>query len=86
MGKNWRRHIIGRLCRLAGRMPQWDRATLDKFIEAEAALVNRQLSLAASSGEPGPPWRQIGQGVFSEYGGLLADERFDEIAELTRKL
>lgn len=78
--------IIGRLCRLAERMPQWDRATLEKFIDAEAALVNRQLSLASSEGNPWAAWRQIGQGVFSDYGRLLADERFDEIVELTRTL
>lgn len=78
--------IIGRLAKLAQRMPQWDRATLDRFIAAEAALVNRQLTLAAAEKEIWAAWRNIGQGACSPYGRLLADEKFEEIVSLTEKL
>ncbi len=78
--------IIGRLARLAERMPKWDRATLDYFIEAEAALVNRQLALAASEKKVWAGWRNIGKGTFAEYGRLLAEEKFGEIARLTKGL
>ena len=54
-------------------MPQWDRPVLEKFTAAEGALVNRQLSLASSEDNVWAAWRNIGQGVFSDYGRLLAD-------------
>jgi creatinine amidohydrolase len=78
--------IISRLSRLAERMPKWDRATLDKFIEAEAALVNRQLALAASEKLVWAGWRNIGKGTFADYGRLLVEEKFGEIASLTQTL
>ena len=78
--------IIGRLARLAQRMPTWDRATLDKFVEAEAALVNRQLALAASEKHIWAGWRNIGKGAFADYGRLLAEEKFAAMASLPREL
>jgi len=78
--------IVGRLARLAPRMPKWDRATLEQFIQAEAALVNRQLALAASEKLIWAGWRNIGKGALSDYGRLLAEEKFAEIANLTREL
>lgn len=78
--------IIGRLARLAQRMPAWDRATLERFIEAEAALVNRQLALAASEKVIWAAWRRIGQGEIADYGRLLADEKFEDLVALTKKL
>jgi creatinine amidohydrolase len=78
--------IIGRLSRLSARMPRWDRETLERFASAEGALVNRQLSLGSAEGNPWAGWRNIGQGVFSDYGRLLADEQFEQITELTTKL
>jgi creatinine amidohydrolase len=78
--------IIGRLSRLAKRMPEWDPSVLEKFTAAEGALVNRQLSLAAAQNNVWAAWRNIGQGAFSDYGRLLADEKFDEIAGLTSQL
>jgi creatinine amidohydrolase len=78
--------IVSRLCRLAARMPQWDQPVLEKFMAAEGALVNRQLSLASSENNVWAGWRKIGQGVFSDYGRLLAEEKFDEIEKLTGKL
>jgi hypothetical protein len=78
--------IIGRLARLASRMPQWDAVTRQRFVEAEAALVNRQLALAASEKAVWAGWRNLGKGVLSDYGRLLTDEKFEEIVELTRRL
>lgn len=78
--------IIGRLARLASRMPRWDAATRQRFVDAEAALVDRQLALAASEKAVWAGWRNIGKGVLSDYGRLLTDEKFEEIVELTRRL
>ena len=78
--------IISRLARLAQRMPKWDPSTRDKFIEAEAALVNRQLALAASEKLVWAGWRSIANGAFADYGRLLAEEKFAEIVHLTRTL
>jgi len=85
-GKLLAETIIGRLAQLAARMPQWDRATLQRFIAAEAALVNRQVGRAAENRQSWAAWQHIGAGVFNDYGRLLADEQFEAIAELTGKL
>jgi len=67
-------------------MPKWDDDAQRRFIAAEAALVNRQMSLAASEKVIWAGWRNIGKGVFSEYGRLLVEQKFDEIVALTAKL
>ena len=85
-GKKLAETIVGRLARLAPRMPKWDRATLERFIEAEAALVNRQLALGASEKLVWAGWRNIGKGAFADYGRLLAEEKFGEIVSLSREL
>jgi hypothetical protein len=56
------------------------------FVYAEAALVNRQLALAASEKHIWAGWRNIGKGAFADYGRLLAEEKFAAIASLTREL
>ena len=78
--------IIGRLARLAEQMPKWDRATLARFIDAEAALVNRQMALSAPKEKIWNGWRNIGKGVFSDYGRLLVEGKFEDIVALTRQL
>jgi creatinine amidohydrolase len=78
--------IVERLAALGARMPRWDAAVLRRFIDAEAALVDRQMSLAASEKVVWAGWRNIGKGAFSAYGGLLAAEKFEEIVALTGKL
>ncbi len=85
-GEKLAKTIITRLARLAQRMPQWDETTRQQFIAAEAALVNRQLSLAASEKNVWAGWRNVGRGVISDYGRLLAEEQFAKIVELTDKL
>jgi creatinine amidohydrolase len=78
--------IIGRLAQLARQMPGWKTPTLQRFIEAEAALVNQQLALAAQGKPIWTGWRNIGKGVFSDYGRLLVEGQFEQIAALTQKL
>jgi len=78
--------IIGRLARLAQQMPRWDAATRQRFVEAEAALVNRQLALAAQEKVIWTAWRNLGKGVFSEYGRLLVEQQFEAIIQLTAQL
>jgi len=78
--------IIGRLARLAEQMPGWDREVLARFIDAEAALVNRQMALSAPPAEIWNGWRNIGKGAFSSYGRLLAEGKFEDIVALTRQL
>ncbi|MCX8038560.1 MAG: creatininase family protein [Candidatus Sumerlaeia bacterium] len=78
--------IIARLAQLASRMPKWDEPTLRRFIDAEAALVNRQLTLAATGTNAWEGWRNLRKGVLSDYGRLLAEEQFEAIAALTAKM
>lgn len=78
--------ICGRLARLARRMPEWSQETLARFIDAESALVTRQIELAGAKKSAWEGWRNIGKGVFSGYGRLLAEEKFAEIVELVKKL
>ena len=78
--------IIDRLARLARAMPGWDGATLARFIDAEAALVHRQMTLSAPPGAVWTGWRNIGQGACADYGRLLAEEQFEQIVEQTRQL
>ncbi|MCL5270146.1 MAG: creatininase family protein [bacterium] len=86
-GKRLADRIVERLARLAARMPQWDGATLDRFIAAEGALVDRQIRLAAETGKAWEGWRKIGDGkTITPYGQALAEERFEEIAQIAANL
>ncbi len=78
--------IVDRLARLARQMPSWDAATLERFIQAESALVNRQIALAQAGKEAWAGWRNVGQGVFDDYGRLLVEQKFEDIRALVEKL
>jgi len=78
--------IIGRLAQLAEQMPKWDRQTRERFIEAEAALANRQLELSAPPDAIWNGWRKIGQGALADYGRLLAEGKFEEIVAQVQDL
>lgn len=78
--------IIGRLASLARQMPTWDAAAIRRFADAEAALVNRQITLAAEQKTVWAGWRHLGQGVLNDYARLLLEGRFDQIADLAEKL
>ena len=76
--------VIGWACGVPdGQHPE---PTLTRFIEAEAALVNRQLTLSAPPATIWNGWRNIGKGVFSDYGRFLAEGKFDDIVRLTKQL
>jgi creatinine amidohydrolase len=77
--------IVSRLAALAKRMPAWDNATLDRFIDAEAALVAKQLSAPRGAGNVWTAWRNIA-GAMRDYGSDLAEGRFEEIKASVEKL
>ena len=52
--------------------------TLDRFIDAEATLVARQLSAAAGKKNIWSAWRNIGSAM-RNYGKQLVEGRFEEI-------
>jgi len=78
--------MVGRLAALAQAMPTWDDATLARFIAAEQALVDRQMSLAGETGHVWAAWRKIPQGAFAAYPRLLTEGRFEEIVALVQEL
>jgi creatinine amidohydrolase len=78
--------IIGRLARVGAAMPKWDEATLEAFLRAEEAIVNRQVSLAASHKQVWAGWRNLGAGALRTYGSLLAEGRFEEVRKLAEGL
>ncbi len=73
--------IVDRLAKLAKRMPVWNRETLQKFIDAESSLVNRQMELMGETGNAWAGWRNVPRGAFAKYGEWLAEEKFDTILE-----
>lgn len=77
--------IVSRLATLAKRMPAWDNATLDRFIDAEAALVAKQLSAPRGAGNVWAAWRNIA-GAMRDYGSDLAEGRFEQISTAVEKL
>jgi creatinine amidohydrolase len=77
--------IVSRLAALAKRMPAWDNATLDRFIDAEAALVAKQLSAPRGAGNVWTAWRNIATAM-RNYGSDLAEGRFEQIKTAVEKL
>jgi len=77
--------IVSRLATLAKKMPAWDNATLDRFIDAEAALVAKQLSAPRGAGNIWTAWRNIAAAM-RNYGSDLAEGRFEQIKTAVEKL
>jgi creatinine amidohydrolase len=77
--------IVSRLATLAQKMPTWNHETLDRFVEAEAALVAKQLSAPRGRDAVWTAWRNIATAM-RDYGRWLAEERFDEIKAAVAKL
>jgi len=77
--------IVARLATLAKNMPAWDQKKLDRFIDAEAALVARQLSAPRGKGSVWAAWRNIGSAM-RDYGKCLAEEDFEQIKASVAKL
>ncbi|OHB78037.1 MAG: hypothetical protein A2Z25_05090 [Planctomycetes bacterium RBG_16_55_9] len=77
--------IVSRLATLARNMPGWDRKTLERFIDSEAALVAKQLSAPGGKGSLWTAWQNIGK-VMRDYGKQLAEEDFEKIKASVAKL
>jgi hypothetical protein len=77
--------IVSRLATLAKKMPSWDSPTLDRFIDAEDALVAKQLSAPRGAGNVWTAWRNIAAAM-RNYGSDLAEGRFEEIKASVEKL
>jgi creatinine amidohydrolase len=86
-GRRLTEAIVSRLARLAQKMPTWDYEALDRFVEAEAALVARQLAAPRGKGKGAiwTAWRNVAD-VMRDYGEHLAEGRFDAIKAATAKL
>jgi len=77
--------IVSRLATLARKMPTWNEETLDRFVDAEATLVAKQLSAPRGKNAIWTAWRNNAT-VMRDYGRLLVEERFDEIKAAVAKL
>jgi creatinine amidohydrolase len=77
--------IVSRLATLARKMPTWNYETLDRLLDAEAALVARQLSAPRGKNAVWTAWRNLGTAL-RDYGRWLAEERFEEIKAAVAKL
>jgi len=77
--------IVSRLATLATKMPAWDNSTLDRFIDAEAALVAKQLSASGGRDNIWAAWRNVAAAM-RNYGSDLAGERFEQIKTAVEKL
>lgn len=84
-GKRLTETIVTRLATLARNMPNWDHKTLDRFVDAEASLVARQISAPRGKDNLWTAWRNIATAM-RDYGRLLAEERFNEIKACVAKL
>ena len=83
-GRRLTETIVSRLATLAQKMPTWNHETLDGFVEAEAALVAKQLTAPRGKGPVWTAWRNLG--VMRDYGRLLAEGDFDAIKTAIGKL
>jgi len=77
--------IVARLATLAQKMPTWNTEVLDRFVDAEATLVARQLSAPRGKNAIWTAWRNVATSM-RDYGKLLAEERFDEIKASVSRL
>ena len=77
--------IVSRLASLAQKMPTWSYETLDRFVDAEATLVARQLAAPRGKKQVWTAWRNLATAL-RDYGTQLVEERFDEIKASVAKL
>jgi creatinine amidohydrolase len=83
-GRRLTETIVSRLATLAQKMPTWDDETLDRFVEAEAALVAKQLTAPRGKKPIWTGWRNLS--VMRDYGKLLAEGQFEQIREAVTRL
>jgi creatinine amidohydrolase len=84
-GRKMTEAIVSCLATLARKMPTWNQETLDRFIDAEAALVAKQLSAPRGKKQIWTAWRNVATAM-RDYGTYLVEERFDEIKAAVTKL
>jgi creatinine amidohydrolase len=84
-GKLLTETIVSRLAVLARKMPKWENKKLDRFVDAEATLVSKQLSAPRGKGNLWTAWLNIGTAM-RDYGKHLAEEQFEEIKASVAKL
>jgi len=77
--------IVSRLARLAESMPTWDHKKLDRFVEAEATLVARQISAPRGKGNLWTAWRNVASAM-KDYGKYLVGGEFEKIQDAAAKL
>jgi len=77
--------IVSRLATLAKEMPQWDTKTLDRFVEAEAALVVRQITAPRGKANLWTAWKNISS-VMKDYGKNLAEGQFEKTRDAAANL
>lgn len=84
-GQKYADLIIARLATLAQRMPRWDTATRDAYVNAERALVSAQVR-GWRTQHAWAAWRDIGAKALTQYGQYLAEQRFADIEHLAAQL
>ncbi len=84
-GRKMTEAIVSRLARLARKMPIWSQETLDRFVDAEATLVAKQLSAPRGKKQIWSAWRNVAT-VMRGYGTYLVEERFEEIKAAVARL
>ena len=85
LGRRYADLITDRLAHLARRMVDWDASTRSAFARAEASLVRAQVTAWRDTG-PWEAWRLLIQKGLTQYGALLAEERFYEIEAMAAQL
>jgi len=84
-GRKMTEAIVSRLSLLARKMPTWNPETLDRFVDAEAALVAKQLTAPRGKKQIWAAWRNVATAM-RDYGTYLAEERFEEIKTAVARL
>ena len=77
--------IVSRLAALARKMPTWNYETQDRFVDAEATLVARQLAAPRGKNVVWTAWRNVAA-VMRDYGRQLAEEGFGAIKAAAERL
>jgi creatinine amidohydrolase len=85
LGQQYADLITTRLAKLARAMPTWDESRREAFLRAERALVAAQVK-SWRNVHPWAAWVKIAQGQVTQYGALLAEERFEEIEHIAAQL
>ena len=83
LGKRYADLIVQRLAAVAQAMPTWDKATLERFIAAERALVAAQVK-GWRMKEPWAAWANLAE--HPNYGKWLVAGEFEQIIQMAKQL